>query len=239
MVSQEQINQWKQKYEEIFSMPIQGQDYIFRVIGREEYRAIIEKELPLSQQQIEVCKLALLYPEDADFWQLAGIAETLYNSILELSGFLPGQLEYLYFLFQEDLLNPDIHADLLIHEVFPEYKIEEIQNWSPKKLVYYLTRAEWVLTNLRGVPITTLGEQITMLQDQIKKQEQQDSKNSSQQKQQQNHQKPGQLSPKEVEAMLSQKMGQQISLDHESKPDDLFPELAWFKAEEERTGDFD
>ena len=39
----------------------------------------------------------------------------------------------------------------VIHEAFPQYDIEEIEDWDVDKMTKYLTRAEWKLTNLRGL----------------------------------------------------------------------------------------
>jgi hypothetical protein len=229
---QDLIQQWKQMYEAVYSITILNQDFIFRVIGREEYKAILEQDLSIGQFQEEICRVAVLYPQDFDYREgLAGIAETLSNAILEMSGLHQGQAKALLDQYRDEMMIFDYQVDCIIHEAFPQYSIEEIQNWSVKKMMYYLSRAEWILKNLRGVPLLSMED---ILQQQETENPVQPQPPSVEQKQN------GSLSKEEVEALLSQKEGRPISLDNESKlGQDLFPELSWFKAEEELKGEYD
>lgn len=49
----------------------------------------------------------------------------------------------------------DNQVTCIIHEVFPQFTLEDIENWGIEKTAKYSSRAEWVLTNLRGAVINT------------------------------------------------------------------------------------
>jgi hypothetical protein len=244
MVSQEQINQWKSQYEEIFSVPILDQDFIFRVIGREEYKFILEEHEEPSSFQEAMCQLAVLYPEGIDFSiGAAGYAETLCNQIMEQSGLLDGQAKYIIDSNREEMMVYDYQADMIIREVFPEYPLEEIQSWSVKKFMYYLSRAEWTLKELRGVPLLTPEEQMMMMQEQMSGEMPPSADPQMMQQPQPTQEQPakeGPLSRAEVEAMLSESTGQRISLNQETDlSKDRMPELAWFLHDEKLKGEED
>ena len=46
----------------------------------------------------------------------------------------------------------DNQITCLINEAFPNIDIEEIEKWDVDKTTKYLSRAEWKLHNLRGIP---------------------------------------------------------------------------------------
>jgi hypothetical protein len=234
MYTQEDLQLWKSMYEDVYSVPIMNQEFVFRTLGREEYKNILDKDLPIAEEQELVCQTAVLYPEGFDFKHSpAGYAATLSNLILEYSYLLPGQAKKILDQYREEMMIFDYQADCIIHEAFPEFKIEEIPQWPMKKMMYYLSRAEWVLMNLRGVPLVPVDQQLA---------EALEGQDQTQQNTPQQHTQVtqnGQLSKEEVERMLSQATGQRISLNHETKVGELMPELSWFKAEEQLKGDFD
>jgi hypothetical protein len=45
-----------------------------------------------------------------------------------------------------------------IHEAFPEYEIDEIDNWDIAKACEYMAKAEFILHNLRGVPLNPMEQ---------------------------------------------------------------------------------
>lgn len=164
MIDIDQVLEWKQSYEAIYQTTILDQRFIYRTIGREEYKQIILMDLGLGEFQEAICHTAILYPQEFDFSKgIAGIAEIISDNILDVSGLQLNQAGELLSDFREEMYNFDYQADVIIHEAFQEFSLEQIATWSIRKTMYYLSRAEWILTNLKGVPLQYL-EDATMQQ---------------------------------------------------------------------------
>ena len=58
-----------------------------------------------------------------------------------------------YYRQETNTINSNITC--IINEAFPNFDIEEIENWDMDKTIKYFTRAEWKLINLRQIPIDT------------------------------------------------------------------------------------
>lgn len=243
------ILEWKEKYESIFQVSLFDVEkefvhvFIFRSLGREEYKRITYSETDQGEHQEAVCKHAVLYPENYDFTKgLAGIAEVLSEQIIDVSGVIPGQAKPLLDQFREELLVFDYVADCLIHEAFPEYTLDEIQSWSVRKTMYYLSRAEYILRELRGIPLVPLDEA-----PQAAEQDQKFNNNFVSSRQDRPDEPPmipadGELSEAEVMAMIARNEAEQ-GRNMNPKVNDLakesFPELGWFAFEDELKGTFD
>jgi hypothetical protein len=260
VLTNEHVIHFKSNYEEVYLVELLDQEFVFRVVGREEYKAILDACEDLSDVQETLCQTAVLYPDGYDFIDnVAGLAETISNFILDASGLTEGQAKGLLEQYRQEMQVFDYQADVIIHEAFPEFSIEHIQNWSVKKMMYYLARAEWVLINLKGVPLVPIDQiaQAHAVADQgmpnepmmpeaqpiitpQQRAEMSPLANAQQRPPQQSPaQKPGELSQVEVERMLSQAEGREINLDRSTTMKEVFPELAWFKAEEGLKGDYD
>jgi len=242
MIGIDDILKWKHMYGEIYQMQILDQHFIFRPVGREEYKQIILYDLELGEFQEAICQKATIYPEDYDYSKgIAGIAEVLCDAILDASGLHIGQAKELLEQFRLEMMNYDYQVDCLIHEAFPEYTLEEISTWPVRKTMYYLSRAEWILTHLKGVRLQTIDE--TMLQEQqihpspdsppvqppISK-----TVPSASPQEASSHQIQ---SEEEVLAMLAQ-TGAKIARPS-TNMDDVKPELTWFSYIDELKGEFD
>lgn len=176
MITIEMLLEWKQQYEAIFQMTIQEQTFIFHPLGREEYKQIVMMDLELGEFQEAICFNSMIHPEDYDFTKgMAGVAEVLSEVILEASGLQVGQAPQLLMEFREEMRNFDYQADCVIHEAFPEFTLEEISTWSIRKTMYYLSRAEWIMEDLKGVHLQYLDEQV---QKQMMDQQQQEQEAS-------------------------------------------------------------
>lgn len=266
------ILEWKDEYEEVYQVNLVDKEkenvhtFIFHTLGREEYKELAGDEVdPVEFQEI-ICHHAVLYPDDYDFSNgLAGIAEVLSDIIIETSGLHIGQAKQILDYFREQMLIYDYQADCIIHEAFPEYTIEEIQSWSNKKTMYYLSRAEWILKNLKGVPLVPLDQQVMNdMQDMqyqgfdynfvnnqppnvmppiepVESFEPIYEQPTPQPIMPQKPQPPGAVqSEEELLAMLGQKEAQAgRSISNPTSTNELFPELAWFQHEEDLKGDFD
>ncbi|MFE9081899.1 hypothetical protein [Bacillus mobilis] len=243
--------EWKQQFGDIYQLDILEQTYIFRALGREEYKEIILMDLDLGEFQEIICSQVVIYPYEYDYSTgVAGIAEILSDVILEVSGLHLNQAKELLDEYREEMLNYDYQVDCMIHEAFPEYPIETIAAWPVRKTMYYLSRAEWILQNLKGVILESVNETIAremqrhnqpideeMLQQEIHKQEQV----ILQQKNNQNDEKilfeDDMGSEEGVLAMLAQS-GTKVTTPT-TDFEELHPELGWFKHQDELKGEFD
>lgn len=251
------IDAWKEKWENIYSLEIGDQEgqfshtFYFREISKKEYNNLLLSDLNQAVLEEEVCSLCVLYPE-FDFsnpYERAGIAKILADHILNESYLLEGQAEELLELYRQEMQYLDFQTECIIHEAFPYIPLEEISNWTIQKTMYYLSRAEFILRELRGVPLSYVDPNATAEGQQQAYQN--NFVNENQMQQQENMQPSQQLEPKQVKEghlpedellkMLAQeeaKHGRDINYRQEGM-DQMMPELSWFKAEEEIMGDFD
>lgn len=155
-MNKEFIDKLKAEFETVYQIVIGKQTFIFRPLGRIEYAEIVVQDLELGLFQEEICTKATLYPINYDFSiGLGGTAETLSDQILDASGLHEGQIFDILMDYRLEMDNFDFQIDSIIHEVYPEYPIEEIERWPIRKTLYYYSRAEWVLRNVRGVQAET------------------------------------------------------------------------------------
>lgn len=150
----------KEKYkamnETVYQIEFENLIFIFRPLGRLEYAEIALEELDEGEMQEAICQESVLYPKDYDFTKgLAGIPEVLSENILDASGLKQGQIFDILMDYREEMDNFDFQIDSIIHEVYPEYAIEEIESWPVRKTLYYYSRAEWVMRNVRHVEAET------------------------------------------------------------------------------------
>jgi hypothetical protein len=262
MIDINQILEWKKTYIDIFQLEILEQHFVFRAIGREEYKGIILMDLELGEFQEAICYAAVIHPKNLDYTQgIAGIAEIISEGVLDVSGLHVGQSRELLDEYRTEMFNFDYQVDVLIHEAFKEFTLEEIASWSVKKTMYYLSRAEWILTNLKGV-------QLQMIDDVMQEEEAQQKATQNEEiypefaeqfAQQEAHDLAGgeqladnvfgfspkkEANPKEdalteeqVMAMLSA-TGKPITKPSKDM-NEMKPELGWFNYMDELKGEFD
>lgn len=143
----------KDKYTDVFMFQLEGQPvFLYRQLGRKEYKDLIELDTNDFEKEEIICKLCTLYPENFDFENCdAGLPSQLTRAILKNS-FLDSldSRELLIRVFRQEMHELDNQVTCLIHEAFPEYDIEEIETWDLQRTAKYLSRAEWILANLRG-----------------------------------------------------------------------------------------
>lgn len=258
MYTPEQVEQWKEEYSDIFSVTIMDQVFVYRLITRSEYGLILDMDLSPGEHEEVICQVATLYPTDFNFKVVAGYADSLGVLIMEGSGLMKGQAEELLEAYREIIeTDSDSQADCIIHEAFPEFSIEEIPHWTIPKTMYYLSRAEWILQSLRGVPLRMDSE--TAPQDQQMPPEMVQQLHRQRMSPQQRAESSPlanpsavanppaarengdtsrkELSQAEVERIMSEATGQRIDLGTDSSKEELYPELGWFKSESNLKGE--
>lgn len=147
------IAELESQYRSIFWTTLEGEMYIYKPLGRKDYREIISNEEMTNEDKKDaIINKCMLYPEDFDLDDLvAGLVDVLFQKIIDVS-YLDseesrvGVIEY----YRQDMYSLDNQITCIINEAFPNYDIEEIENWDLERTAKYLSRAEYKLQNFRG-----------------------------------------------------------------------------------------
>lgn len=238
------IEELKKDYDDIYYTIIGDadgelvQEFIFREITKKEYNDLLDiyaENNPVLQE--EVCRVCTLYPA-YDFTQgLGGTAESLSNMIIEASGLMDGQAISILEKHREEMQLFDYQVECIIHEAFPNIPLEEISNWTIKKTLYYFSRAEWVLENLKDVH---MGRSEAMQQQQEEYDHQYVFDQQGQESYEKENIREGELSEEELMAVLAQseaQQGRRVTTQTESDLSRL-PEVSYFKHKDDVIGDF-
>ena len=142
-----------QKHDAVFFSEIEGELFVYRPLGRKEYKDILTNQnLDDYSKQDAICKTVLIFPIDFDFDNcLAGIPGKLCNEIIEKSCLDPESMLYLLHMQRKDSEQLGSEMACIIAEAFPSYTIEEIESWNNFKFMKIYAQAEWTLTNIRGI----------------------------------------------------------------------------------------
>ena len=147
------VAELEQKYRNIFWTIFEGEAYIYKALGRRDFRRIVSnEELSIEDKKDEIIKTCIVYPEDFDIDDcIAGLINVLYSKIMEVSYLNDEEskanvIEY----YRQDMYSLDNQITCLINEAFPNFDIEEIENWDLERTAKYLSRAEYKLQNFRG-----------------------------------------------------------------------------------------
>lgn len=149
------INDLQDEYGTIYWNTLDDQVFIYRPLGRLEYKQLLSSEVTDVEKEDVICKACLLHPENFDFDEcLAGIPTELSRLILKnsfLDSLESKQLIVNY--HRAEMQQFDNQITCIISEAFPSLDIEEIESWDMAKTAKYLSRAEWKLNILRQIPI--------------------------------------------------------------------------------------
>lgn len=135
-----------------------GDIYIYKLLNRKAYKNLISNpNLSQIEKEDEVCKECILWPRDfnPDDYD-AGMPTYLYEQIMENS-FLTGVKDMIILIeaCREETDKLDSQMSCIISEAFPNYSIEEIEEWDMIKFCQMFTKAEWKLKNLRSLTFDT------------------------------------------------------------------------------------
>lgn len=146
------IEELKEKHHTVYWTHIYNNLYIYKPLGRKDFREICEnEELDDIGREDAVVTACLLYPQvDLDNME-AGIVSKLCkkmmkDSYLDSIETRAAVLDY----FRSEMYDTDNQITCIINEAFPNFDIEEIENWDIERTAKYLSRAEWKLQNFRG-----------------------------------------------------------------------------------------
>lgn len=138
---------------------IEGNMYIYKACGRRDFNEIMDSNNPEADKEEEFIIRTLLYPEPTEHFienMKAGVFGRLLDIIMETSHLREEDIivrVQITNAYRAEMFDMQNQVTCIIHEAFPEFTIEDIENWGIEKTSKYLTRSEWILQNLRGLPI--------------------------------------------------------------------------------------
>lgn len=153
---QQFIAQAKIAFGEVYSAEVEDDVYIFRILTRREYREILAVAQTESMVEEIVCQVAVLYPEGIDFANgAAGLPSLLAPHILQESGFGGADKSRMYLdKYRMEMTRFEAQAEVAIQAAFPHTTDEEMQDWTVNEFMRKLARAEWLLQNVHGYPVS-------------------------------------------------------------------------------------
>ena len=164
MLSQYRLNKLKQEHGEVFYSNIIGYEFVWRQVTRKEFffiDSIDDDELAEEEKEDILCEYCILYPAELDFSNYpAGVINELAKHILSVSGFYPEEAGEMLDNFRAQMQDIEAQMESIIIMAFPTIDLETIENWPTSKVMKYYSRAEWILTNLQGVPVGQILDQM-------------------------------------------------------------------------------
>jgi hypothetical protein len=159
----EVLLEYRKQWGSIFDVEIDGIEFIWRPLTRKEYKDICSLDITDGDKEELICKICVLEPAGFDFLEdegLAGIPSKLSDLILDSSCITPESIRSMLKAYRASVGSFEVQMDLVIFEGFNgKYSLEEIKNWPMEKAVAMFAQAEWILTTLKGVPLSIEDEQ--------------------------------------------------------------------------------
>ena len=147
-----------EQYNNVSVVRINQIDFIIKALGRRDYRDImLNQDLDTYLKEETICEVCCLYPENFNFEDCeAGIPSALFKEILKFS-FLDNEQEQerkqLMNYFRGEMTELHNQINCMINEAFPSLNFEDIENFDMMTALKYLSRAEWILQNLRNFEV--------------------------------------------------------------------------------------
>lgn len=166
----ELFGDFTEKYKQVFMHDFgESGVFIFKALGRKDFKDLLDTDVVSDFDKEEIiCEQCVLYPQNYDFenCEEAGLPTELCKLILEKSLLKSSDQLSKAIHYYRDKMATDLDEQItnVIHEAFPEFTIEEISNWDVIKTADYMARSEYILHNLRGVPIVPV-EQVPAQQE--------------------------------------------------------------------------
>lgn len=147
----------KEEYKTIFIYQFGEQVFIYRPIGRKEYKdLILNPQLTDQEKEERECSICTLWPENYDFsnCEEAGLPTELSKAIEENSYLSEERRQLVLSQHRADMFDLDNQINCLIMAAFPNLSLEEVENWDVMTACKYLSRAEWILAHVNGLKFT-------------------------------------------------------------------------------------
>lgn len=149
----ELLNYYKDLYSghKIIYVRFLDSDFIFRSLGRKEYKYILKRYSERCEIEDAICNTTCIYPEDYDFdtCGFAGLNEYVADVIENVSGFNDINVILNEYNEAKNIVTLESQCMDLIKAFIPEYTYEEMEDWPWSKLMQITARAEKV-AELKG-----------------------------------------------------------------------------------------
>ena len=145
---------FQNQHRNVFMYKFDNIVFFYRSLGRSEYKKIFNSDFDDMAKEELICETCTLWPNEFDFEDCdAGIPsvfarEILKNSFLDSPESRNTVLDY----YRGEMFDLDNQITAIINEAFPNLDIEDIEAFDVDQTCKYLSRAEWKLHNLRGIP---------------------------------------------------------------------------------------
>jgi hypothetical protein len=145
------IRELKQKHRRLLATIIGDRIFIWRPLGRKQYREILNNSIDEAELDENVCQGAVVYPEFDFKLGAAGFSATLAPIIKEESGYgSPDKVYKAMDLYRMEMQHFEFQAEATIATAFPQIRFEQMEGWTTDELMWHLARAEWALKNIHG-----------------------------------------------------------------------------------------
>lgn len=214
------IENLQQKYRTVYWNHFDGDIYIYTTLGRKDYKDILENEdLSKLDKEDEVIKKCLLYPKIDNLDDMvAGVSNELFITIMKnsLLADMTDRVKIMDY-YRSEMYDLDNQIPCIINEAFPQYDIEEIENWDIERTAKYLSRAEWKLQNFRGMEFNQ--ELIKQQQEEIMQQQNNEEENINEENINEENEKDNNNSQKNKKQALTPEKLRELQA--------KFPEIDW------------
>lgn len=154
------IERVKDKYKNIYIFQFEEQVFVYHSVGRKDYKNLLANEgLDEQEKEETLCKLCTIWPVNYDFanCEEAGLPTRLAEEIVKNSYLREDDRKKVLTYYRNEMLDTDNQINGIIIAAFPTLNLEEIENWDVATAAKYLSRAEWILHNINGVPFKEEG----------------------------------------------------------------------------------
>lgn len=150
---------------------INNKEFVFKSLGRKEYQNILTLTSDEYELEDAICQTSLIYPEYYNFAEapMSGVSNTVSPLILEMSGF--SELDTVMDMYIESKNKVKVFEQQcmgIVKAAFPEYRYDEMEEWTWEQLMDFTARAEFVLTLLEHE--VTLIDKSEEVMEEVKKQ---------------------------------------------------------------------
>lgn len=185
------IEELEEKHGTVYWDTIENTVYVYKPCGRRDFNEIMASDQPYTDKEDDFIMRTLLYPIPTYEFVgslKAGVFKRLINLIMESSHLRDEDLKLRVQItnsFRAEMFDMSNQVTCVIHEAFPEYDIEDIENWGIEKTAKFLTRSEWILQNLRGLELNpemaeaAMAGDIQKYKEMIEKEQEEESNKNS------------------------------------------------------------
>lgn len=167
MAHEEKLIEWKKQYGYVYFTEVNGNEFIFRLLGNKEYETLQSACTDLTDLDEKIAQLCVLYPE-IDDWSTsiyAGYTTAIGQAIREESLITPkedGSGDFKTIIEQETLKLDNLFAaqmPLIIKHAFPEYTLADLENLSMRAQIELYAKAAWMAKTFDGLEFSFTDEE--------------------------------------------------------------------------------